>query len=229
MTCSPPPRSSASWRWRRCSPGLSSRRYGHGLEPAGQAVEAAGSLGHASRRCPAGSSPRPRPRSVQLMTPPPRRPGPGRVHGRRGAFRRAHLRRRARHRHRRDQAPAGDRGRLDRERHPGHGPDHRAARPRPGRDQAHPGGDRRVQGAVPRGQGRVRQAADPSLPAAQDPKCEGQAARQAAHRGGEADAPGLPRRLGGRGRGAADRAGPRAGPRPTPGLPPRCARAWPRR
>ena len=40
--------------------------------------------------------------------------------------------------------------------HPGHGPDHRAARPRPGRHQARPGRPGRGQGAVPRGQGRLR-------------------------------------------------------------------------
>ena len=58
------------------------------------------------------------------------------------------------------------------------GPDHRAARPRPGRHQAHPRRPRRRQGPVPRGQGRLRQAAHPKMPAAQDQKRQGQAARE---------------------------------------------------
>jgi putative transposase len=58
-------------------------------------------------------------------------------------------------------------------------------------------------------------AAHPSLPAAQDQKCKGQAAREAAHGGGEADARGLPRRLRRAGRGPADRARPRTRPHPS--------------
>jgi putative transposase len=60
----------------------------------------------------------------------------------------------------------------------------------------------------------VRQAAHPALPAAQDQKCQGQAARTAPRRRREADAPGLPRRIGAEGRRAAGRAGGRAGQDP---------------
>ena len=147
--------------------GLSSRRYGHGLEPTGQAVEAqatATSKSAVSRRFVAATETA----LGQLMS---RRLDDldlvafmadgvhfGEhtcvvalgidVHG-------------AKH-------PAGDRGGLHRERHPGHGPDHRAARPRPGCHQARAGRPGRGEGAVPRGQGRVRQAAVPAPPAAQD-------------------------------------------------------------
>ena len=61
MTCSPRPRSWASWRWRRCWRAVVAP-YTHGLEPAGQAVEAQAASATSSRRCPAGSWPRPRPR-----------------------------------------------------------------------------------------------------------------------------------------------------------------------
>jgi len=85
----------------------------------------------------------------------PVHPGPGRVHGRRGALRRVVLRGRARDRHRRDQAPAGAGRGLDRERHAGHRADRRVARAGPGRHPAGPGGAGRVQGAAPGGPGRV--------------------------------------------------------------------------
>ena len=95
--------------------GSSSRRYGHGLEPAGTQVEQAAvsmSKSAVSRRLMAAAETA----LAQLMS---RRLDDldlGRVHGRWGALRRAHMRRRARHRHRRRQAPAGDRGGLDGER-----------------------------------------------------------------------------------------------------------------
>jgi hypothetical protein len=91
--------------------GLSSRRYRAGLEPAGQVIEeaaAAASRPAVSRRFVAATETA----LAKLMC---------RLDGLdlaafiadRGALRRAHLRHRARHRHRRGQAPAGDRGGLD--------------------------------------------------------------------------------------------------------------------
>ena len=57
----------------------------------------------------------------------------------------------ARHRHRRHQAPPGPGRGLDRERHPGPGTGRGPAGAGPGRHRSDPGGDRRVQGAAPRG------------------------------------------------------------------------------
>jgi hypothetical protein len=57
--------------------------------------------------------------------------------------------------HRRHEVPAGRGGGLDRERDPGHRPDHRAARPRAGCHPAGPGRAGRVEGPGQGGEGRV--------------------------------------------------------------------------
>ena len=112
----------------------------------------------------------------------PVRAGSGRADDRRGALRRALLRGGAGYRHRRHQAPVGAGRGLDRERHPGHRADRRAARARPGRDPPDPGRARRVEGAAPRGAGRVRPPGDRSLPTAQDPQRAGSAAARSCAR-----------------------------------------------
>src|SRR5450755_1222594 len=157
--------------------GLSSRRYGHGLEPAGQAVEstaASTSKSAMSRRFVAATETalaelmtrwRDDLDLVALM-----------IDGCTSASTPAWSRWASA-----SAGPSTPRrgGGLPRERHPGHRPGHRAARPRPGRHSARPRGHGRRQSADQGRQGRVRQAADPALPAAQDQKREGQAARTA--------------------------------------------------
>src|SRR5262249_22756819 len=106
--------------------GLSSRRYRAGLEPAGQVVEEGAvstSKSAVSRRFVAATETAP----AELMSRRLGDPDPGAVQGRRGAFGRAPWRGAAGHRHRRDKAPPRGGGGLDRDRHPGHRPDHRAA------------------------------------------------------------------------------------------------------
>ena len=149
--------------------GLSTRHYGVGLEPVGARTETAAtatSRSAVSRRFVAQTQTA----LAELLAADLSAPGPGGVHGRRGALRRAHLRGRPRDRHRRRQAPVGAGRGLDRERHPGHRTDRRAARARAGRHPPDPGGARRVQGAAPRGARCVRPAGDRPLPTPQDQK-----------------------------------------------------------
>ena len=194
--------------------GLSTRRYGVGLEPVGARTAQAATSHIEVRGVAAVRRRRPRPRWPSCS---PRTclAGSGGADGRRGALRRAHLRGRPRDRHRRGQAPVVAGGGLDRERHPGHRADRRAARTGPGRDPPGPGGARRIQGAAPRGARRVRPAGDRSLSTPQDQKCAGSAAGEAALGGRRPDAAGLPRRLRAGRRGRADRPGRRAGPHPS--------------
>jgi hypothetical protein len=74
------------------------------------------------------------------------------------------------HHYRRHQGPAGAGRGRDRERHGHPRPARRDARPRAGGHPAHPGGDRRCQGAAPRRQRRVRPPGHPTLPAPQAPQ-----------------------------------------------------------
>jgi hypothetical protein len=146
---------------------LSTRRYRAGLEPVGTAVEAGGELDVEVGRLPpvrrrhrdgAGRAVGPRPDSgwtwwrswstaCTSATTLCSRPG---------------------HRHRRDQAPPGPGGRLDRERHLGHRPAGRPERAGRGRRPAGPGRHRRRQGAGRGGAGRVRQPGHRPVPTAQD-------------------------------------------------------------
>ena len=208
--------------------GLSSRRYACGLEPAGQRGRGRGDRDEQV----GGVAPvrgRDRDRARGADEPPPVRAGPGRVHGRRGALRRAHLRRGAGHRHRRGQAPARGGGGLDRERRRRHRPDHRAARPRPGHQQARPGRPRRRQGPVQGGQGRLRQAGHRQVSAAQDPERDRQAARTAQARSPRSGC-GWPTTPSRRSRPKAElQALARELDKTHPGAAAsRCARAWPR-
>ena len=98
--------------------GLSTRRYPVGLEPVGTQVEQAASgtsKSAVSRRFVAMTHTA----LAELLAADLSGAGPGLPDGRRGPLRRAHLRGRPGHRHRRDQAPAGAGGGLHRERHPG--------------------------------------------------------------------------------------------------------------
>jgi len=131
--------------------GLSSRRYPHGLEPAGQAVEAQAastSKSAVSRRFVAATETA----LAELMS--RDLSGLDLVAFMAGGVHFGE--------HTcvvalgigidRGQAPPRRGGGLDRERRRGDGPDHRAARPRPGHQQAHPGRPRRSQGVVEGGQ-----------------------------------------------------------------------------
>jgi len=68
------------------------------------------------------------------------------------------------------QAPVGAGGGVDREHDPGHRAVRRAARAGPGRHHADPRGAGRVQGAAPGRPGRVRPPGHGPVPAAQDPQ-----------------------------------------------------------
>ena len=92
----------------------------------------------------------------------------GRVHGRWGALRRTLLRGRPGDRHRRRQAPVVTGRGLHGERDPGDRADRRAAGTGPERHQTDLGCARRLEGATPRGPGRVRPPGDRSLPTPQD-------------------------------------------------------------
>ncbi len=109
--------------------------------------------------------------------------------------------------------PGPDRG-LDRERHAGHRAVRRAARTGPERHPPGPGGAGRVQGTAPGRAGRVRPPGAGSVSAAQDPQRQRPSAATHADHGGAADADRLPRRLRAGGRVRADHAGPRAGQDP---------------
>ena len=142
------------------------------------------------------------------------RAGSGRVDDRRGALRRIVLRRGPGYRHRRGQAPAGAGGGLDGERDPGHRPAGGPAGAGPGRDPPDAGRDRRVQGAAQGGGRRARSPGDPTLPTAQDQKCERSSAATTSQQCRPQDDRRLPRRLGAGGRSGPARPGQRTRPYP---------------
>ena len=112
------------------------------------------------------------------------------------------------------QASAGAGGGLDGERDAGHRPAGGPAGAGPGRDPPDAGRPRRVQGAA-QGRGRrARSPGDPTLPTAQDQKCERPSAATTSEQCRPQDDRRLPRRLGAGGRSRAAGPGQRTRPHP---------------